>query len=124
MNFSISNKQLVKWAIVGVVISMTSGMANAKEIVIEERDSKYYQGTQEVTGNTLSASVGDTLKVVNNDNVMHNVTVTEGSSTLYNQNQKPKNEGGTDVIIPLKTAGTVNLKCTIHPNMELNFTVK
>ena len=111
-------------ALMGGLLFCCPTLLFAKEILIEERDTKYYYENQDVTGKNVDAAVGDTIKIVNNDTVLHDVNVTEAGKVLHDSDQKPKKQGGKDIIIPLKEAGTVKLKCDIHPIMTLTVTVK
>lgn len=104
--------------------AMLPALVYAKDIIVTEKDFKYFNEGKDVTGSTIDASKDDVLQVVNEDSVEHNVTVTQDGITLNDSLQKPKTEGGKEISIPLNKIGKVNLKCTIHPTMTLDINVK
>ena len=68
---------------------------------------------------TLHAKVGQTVKWTNMDQVPHNVTYVSGPS--FNSSSTFGN-GGT-FTLKLTKAGTIEYRCTIHPQMTAKIVV-
>jgi plastocyanin len=66
----------------------------------------------------VTVRVGQTIKWVNQDTVVHNVTAENGASFHSSDFTK----GGSYSYTPTK-AGTISYVCTIHPNMTAKITV-
>ena len=64
----------------------------------------------------VSAQVGDTIEWTNADFVAHTATARDGTFDFM----LPSNATGTVV---LKTAGTIDYYCRVHPNMTAQITV-
>ena len=64
----------------------------------------------------VSAQVGDTIEWTNADFVAHTATARDGTFDIM----LPSNATGTVV---LKTAGTIDYYCRVHPNMTAQITV-
>jgi plastocyanin len=68
---------------------------------------------------TISASVGDTIRFVNDDGSDHNVFVPTASHAL----DLGKQEVGTEVELVLRTPGTFEVECVFHDHMLLKVEV-
>jgi len=67
---------------------------------------------------TVTVKVGQPVKWVNQDAVVHNVTAQNGASF----HSSDFNQGGTYTYTPAQ-AGTISYVCTIHPNMTATLKV-
>lgn len=65
----------------------------------------------------LTAAVGDTITVTNNDGAPHTLTADDGSFDTGRLNR------GESAEIMLSAAGTFPYKCAFHPNMRGTITV-
>ena len=65
----------------------------------------------------LTASVGDTITVTNNDGAPHTLTAEDGSFDTGRLNR------GESAEITLNAAGTFPFKCAFHPAMRGTITV-
>jgi plastocyanin len=65
---------------------------------------------------TLSISVGDTVRWINQDAIIHTVTSTgsSGSNIEFDSGNLGK---GESFSLTFETAGTVGYKCSVHPTM-------
>ena len=68
----------------------------------------------------VSVTVGDTITFVNSDPFAHNAYTDDEANEFDIGMQKP----GNDVSVPVKSAGTFNVECAIHPNMLLEVKAK
>jgi plastocyanin len=84
-------------------------------------------GTVQLSGFTfvpaaLTVAAGSTLSFVNADSVDH--AVVEGENGAPAAGQSPLTVSpGKSVSLPIATAGTVRVTCTIHRSMNLTLTV-
>ena len=67
---------------------------------------------------SITAKAGQTIHWKNNDSVAHTVTATGGAKF----DSGTVNAGGTYKFTPTK-AGTIQYRCTIHPNQKGTITV-
>ena len=65
----------------------------------------------------LTAAVGDTITVTNNDGAPHTLTADDGSFDTGRLNR------GESAEITLSAAGSFPYKCAFHPNMRGTITV-
>ena len=68
----------------------------------------------------LSIKVGDTVTFVNDDDTQHNVFSSSATQKFNSGAQKP----GDKLSQKFEKAGTVDVRCAIHPTMALKITVK
>jgi plastocyanin len=66
----------------------------------------------------LTVKVGDQIKVANKDDVTHSLFAKSAEYTIR-ETQAP----GTESTFTFDKAGTVELRCAIHPQMVLKVTV-
>ena len=69
---------------------------------------------------TLTIPVGTTVTFT--DSTGH--TVTEGSDGLAVDDPIVDEAGGSDVVVTFDEAGTFDITCKIHPNMNMTITVE
>ncbi|MEM8542238.1 MAG: cupredoxin family copper-binding protein [Pseudomonadota bacterium] len=65
----------------------------------------------------ISVAAGDTITFINEDGAPHTGTALDGS---FDTGRLNKGESGT---VTLANAGTVEFKCSFHPNMKGTVTV-
>lgn len=61
----------------------------------------------------ITASVGDTIRFVNDDVTDHNVFIPTAGHATDLGGQEP----GSETVLPLGKAGTFDVECVIHPDM-------
>jgi len=96
--------------------------AVADDHVISQKDRAFYQSdggnTVEITDMTVKT--GDSLTFTNSDDVTHNIY----SKSPGNEFEIPKQVPGTSSTVIMKTPGSVEVRCQIHPKMKLKITVE
>jgi plastocyanin len=80
-----------------------------------KQKEKLDQQTCQYVPHVVVAPVGTTLDVVNSDNVLHNVRVTEGNTKLFNYAMPIK---GHVVPTRLRKEGIYKVGCDVHPWMR------
>jgi len=68
----------------------------------------------------ITIAVGDTLTFTNSDPFAHNAYTDDEANEFDIGMQSP----GTKASVTIKSAGTFNIECAIHPNMLLEVTAK
>lgn len=68
----------------------------------------------------LNVKVGDSIVFKNSDPFAHNAYTDDESNEFDIGMQKP----GQDIKVPVKSAGSFNVECAIHPNMLLEVEAK
>jgi plastocyanin len=92
-----------------LLVVLWLGSANAAIIEIKMADIAYAPGQ-------VSAHIGDTIEWTNDDIVVHTATARNGAWDVMVQ---PKGKAS----ITLKSAGTIEYYCRLHPNMVGSITV-
>ena len=91
------------------VLAVANGTAGAEVIQIEMKQITYAPAQ-------VAAHVGDTIEWVNNDIVAHTATARNGAwDVMINPNAKAS--------VVLKSSGTIDYYCRVHPNMVGSITV-
>lgn len=84
-------------------------VAHAATIEVGQKDKTF-------APETIVAAVGTTIRINNDDGVVHNVLVTTPDSTTNNTGiQKP----GESIDFVVDKSGEYRVKCGIHPKMKL-----
>jgi len=95
-----------------VIIIFSLGiMAQAAEHVVSEKDKKF-------SVKKLDIAVGDSVKIVNDDAVKHNVM---NLKLGYNSGLQ---EPGSSSTLKFDKNGKFLIRCGIHPKMKMKITVK
>jgi plastocyanin len=102
-------RHIARWALGALVLAATAGSARAEVVQVKIEKLAF-------TPQQVSAHVGDTIEWANGDFVAHTATARDGSWNVM----IPANGSGSLV---LKTAGTFDYYCTVHPNMTGQVTV-
>ena len=103
-------KVLFAIAVGGALIAGT-GIALAAEFKIGQAGQKFSE-------RKIDATVGDTLHFVNDDNVVHQVTINElgvDSGAM---------DPGAEYSTTLSESGEFKVRCSIHPRMRIKLTVQ
>jgi plastocyanin len=95
----------------GALLAITAPLANAAELTVSQKNKSFEPGT-------LEAKVGDTVVFSNDDTVAHNV-MGSGATKFNLGSVKP----GAHTQTTLTDAGTVEVRCAIHPKMKLTIKV-
>ena len=90
-----------------------TGVAPAAEHVITQKNSAFSEAE-------LKIKPGDTVIFKNDDTVPHNVFSASKAFPFNSNVQLP----GESAPIPFKQAGSIEVRCVIHPNMKLMVEVK
>ena len=102
-------KRLITFVICSLAVS---GTAWAEEFVVTMDGSNY-------SPSSIKASVGDTIRFVNDDATDHNVFVATASHALDIGKQEP----GSEETLALRTSGNFDVECVFHSHMELKVEV-
>lgn len=86
---------------------------NETEHVISQKNRTYAPGKIEI-------NVGESLKVVNDDIFLHHAFI-DSDNMQFDSGSMEEMESTS---VKFKKAGTYNMKCAIHPKMNLEVTVK
>jgi plastocyanin len=87
--------------------------AHATEVVIDQHDKQFSE-------TSVTINVGDSVKFVNQDDIVHDVhSETEGYEFDLGA-QKP----GSETSYTFDKPGNVKVRCAIHPKMKLDVTVE
>jgi len=102
-------RQITRWALGAVVLAATAGASRAEIVQVKIEKLAF-------TPQQVSAHVGDTIEWVNGDFIAHTASARDGSWDVM----IPAN--GTGSLV-LKTAGTFDYYCKLHPNMTGSISV-
>lgn len=83
-------------------------------------DYEVGQKNKAFTETALTVSVGDTVKFKNNDDFFHNIFSLSDAAT-FDLGSYPKDEYKAYTF---DQAGTVDVECSIHPDMKMTITVQ
>ncbi len=86
--------------------------AAAEEFLVTMAGSDYSPAS-------ISASTGDTIRFVNNDDTAHNVFVPTATHALDLGAQEP----GSETELMLRSTGSFDVECVFHANMLLTVEV-
>jgi len=86
--------------------------AAAEDFVVTMVGSNY-------SPSSISASIGDTIRFVNDDGTDHNVFVPTTSHALDLGKQEP----GSEIDLVLRTPGNFDVECVFHAHMLLKVEV-
>lgn len=86
---------------------------NQTEHVISQKNRTYAPGAIEI-------NAGDTIKVVNDDIFLHHAFI-KSDDMEFDSGSMEEMESA---VIEFKKPGIYNMKCAIHPKMNLEVTVK
>lgn len=95
-----------------MLAATVAASANAGQ-VIAQKDKAFAPGA-------VTVAAGETLRVTNDDPVLHHVYVDAPNMQFDSGEQEP----GRTVSIVFKKPGEYVAQCAIHPKMKLNVTVK
>lgn len=108
--FSLLHQSLI----VGTIaFSVGAYAANQTEHVVSQKKRKY-------SPKDLTIKTGDTIKVVNDDIFLHHAFVDSENFEFDSGSM----EEGDETRITFTDAGEYQIKCAIHPRMNLNVTVE
>ncbi len=105
--------RLVGIGLATIAMAVAIGMTYAAERVVYQEDKTFHP-------EVLQAKVGDTMVFVNNDRFNHNLYSDTPGFKFNIRKQRP---GESDSII-LEQAGEFEVRCRIHPRMEMKVIVK
>lgn len=87
--------------------------AHASEVVVDQQNKEFSE-------KSIHIKVGDSIKFVNKDDIVHEVhSDTEGNDFDLGA-QKP----GAETSHTFDKPGTVKVRCAIHPKMKLDVVVE
>jgi len=92
--------------------SAFAGAAQAEEFVVTMSGADYSPAS-------VTASLGDTIRFVNDDGFDHNVFVPTASHALDLGKQEP----GAEATLVLRTPGVFDVECVFHGNMQMKVEV-
>ena len=88
--------------------------AQAADMTVSEEHLDFIPGN-------IAVSKGDAIIFANNDDVVHNLQVTDSEGTSEDKGlQKP----GEDTKVAFDESGEYYVRCAIHPKMKITVTVK
>ena len=85
-----------------------SGPVAAEEFTVTMAGANYSPAS-------ISGSIGDTIRFVNDDGADHNVFVATAAHALDFGKQEP----GSETELVLRSAGNFDVECVFHPHMQL-----
>jgi len=91
------------WGLVALVLMLANGGASAEVIQIQMKQVAYAPAQ-------VTAHIGDTIEWANDDIVAHTATARNGAWDVM---VMPNNKAS----VVLKSAGTIDYYCRLHPNM-------
>jgi len=96
-----------------VAALLTAGSLFAADHIIDQKGKTFIP-------HEITVAVGDTLTFTNSDPFAHNAYTDDEANEFDIGMQAP----GTKKSVTVKSAGTFNVECAIHPNMLLEVTAK
>lgn len=96
--------------IFAAMLLLPIGGLSAAEYVISQKDRKFIPGE-------LRIKVGDTLTFINDEKRRRHNVYSKSSDFDYVKIRKQK-PGDKDSVV-IKTAGTIELRCALHPKMAM-----
>ena len=104
---------MIKKIFISVLFVLVSSTAFAAEFEVGQKDKQF-------TKKSLTIKAGDTVKFTNQDPFFHNVFSLSELKT-FDLGSYPK---GQSKSVTFDKAGTVDVECAIHPNMQMKINVK
>lgn len=101
-------------------LSLLSALALLAALPVSAENFTVGQKDKEFTVKNLDIKVGDTVDFVNNDSFFHNV-FSLSDAAMFDLGSYPQGESKS---VTFDTAGTVEIECAIHPNMQMTINVK
>ena len=86
---------------------------------VSAEDFRIIQRNRAFSVATLTARVGDRLLFVNEDAITHHIF----SQSARNEFEIQKQEPGQTNEVKLRAPGVVEVRCALHPRMQLTVTV-
>ena len=99
--------------VAGAMLVALTPVAHATEVVIDQQNKEFSQ-------KSVSIKVGDSMKFVNKDDMVHDVHSTSDGYDFDLGAQKP----GSETSYTFDKPGKVKVRCAIHPKMKLEVTVE
>lgn len=99
---------MMKTYVVSLLLAVFPLLANAATVDVAQQDKKF-------SPTKLKIKVGDTVNFKNEDPFFHNVFSLSDVQT-FDLGSYPK---GQSKSVTFKTPGTVEVECSIHPDMKL-----
>jgi plastocyanin len=99
--------------VAGAMLVALTPVAHATEVVIDQQNKEFSQ-------KSVSIKVGDSVKFVNKDDMVHDVHSTSDGYDFDLGAQKP----GSETSYTFDKPGKVKVRCAIHPKMKLEVTVE
>jgi plastocyanin len=99
--------------VAGAMLVALTPAAHATEVVVDQQNKEFSQ-------KSLSIKVGDSVKFVNKDDMVHDVHSTSDGYDFDLGAQKP----GSETSYTFDKPGKVKVRCAIHPKMKLEVTVE
>ena len=99
--------------VAGAMLVALTPVAHATEVVIDQQNKEFSQ-------KSVSIKVGDSVKFVNKDDMVHDVHSTSDGYDFDLGVQKP----GSETSYTFDKPGKVKVRCAIHPKMKLEVTVE
>lgn len=96
-----------------ILLAAAAGASANADQVVGQKDKTFAPGA-------VTVAAGETLKVTNDDPVLHHVYVDAPNMQFDSGEQQP----GQTISIVFKKPGEYVAQCAIHPKMKLNVTVK
>lgn len=100
--------------ITGIALGLVAfaGSAKAEDFIVTMAGADY-------SPPSIAASVGDTIRFVNDDETEHNVFVATAAHALDLGTQEP----GAEAELVLRAPGSFDVECVLHGHMQLKVEV-
>lgn len=99
--------------VAAAILAALTSAAHAAEVVIDQQNKEFSQ-------KSVSIKVGDSVKFVNKDDMVHDVHSSSDGYDFDLGAQKPGSEASHTFDKP----GKVKVRCAIHPKMKLEVVVE
>jgi plastocyanin len=103
----------MKYSIYLVVMILFSTALGAQELVVDQKNKTFLPSN-------VTLKAGDTVRFKNSDPFAHNAYTDDESNEFDIGIQKP----GLDSVVLIRSPGTIEVKCAIHPGMFLTIHAK
>jgi len=100
-------------AATALLVMTMSAAARAAEVVVDQQNKEFSE-------KSLHLKVGDSIKFVNKDDIVHEVHSDSEGNDFDLGAQKP----GAETSHTFDKPGTVKVRCAIHPKMKLEVVVE
>lgn len=106
------DKITLRAAFAGLIIGVSTAAIAAT--TVSQKDKAFSQ-------ESVTLKAGEKIKFVNDDSVVHNITVkTPGGATRPGVQEKP----GDEIELAFDEVGTYEVRCLIHPKMKMSVEAK